>query len=86
MIGIFVVPVWLLILLPLHVLVSRSSLFWRPIISSGIGGASGAILLVAYFALSGVEPFQIIWLFLPIGVVVGGVTGFVGSAIARWYL
>src|SRR5207248_1692936 len=82
MIGIFVVPVWTLVLLPLHVLLPRSSIFWRPSISAGIGGASGAILLTVYFVLSG-TPF--LWLFLPIGVLVGGVTCVVGPAFARCY-
>ena len=85
MIGIFVVPVWLLVLLPLHVLLPGSSRFWRPGISAGFGGVSGAILLAGYFALWGGEGFQLIWFFLPFGVIVGGVTCFVGSAMARCY-
>jgi hypothetical protein len=82
MIGIFVVPAWLLILLPLHVLLPRSSGFWRPSISIGFGAACAALVLTIYFAFSGIA---LLWLFLPIGVLVGSVTGFVGAAFARFY-
>jgi MFS family permease len=84
MVGIFVVPVWLLVLLPLHVLLSPSSRFWRPLFSTGVGAVSGASLLTVYFAVSHEAPFDLIWVFLPIAVVVGGVTSFVGSALMRY--
>lgn len=82
MISFFVVPVWLLVLLPLHVLVPRTSRLWRPSISVGVGAAGAALLLTVYFAFSGVS---LLWLFLPIGVLVGSVAGLVGSAFARSY-
>ena len=84
MVGIFALPVWLLVVLPLHVLLPSSSRFWRPITSVGIGAATGAILLTVYFAFSGDVPFALIVLFLPIGLIVGVVTGLVGSALARY--
>ncbi len=83
MIGLFVGPVWLLVLLPLHVLVPCSSWFWNPGVSAGTGAGLGAILLVAYFLLSGLA--DLLWLFLPLGVFIGVVTGLVGSVIARRY-
>ena len=85
MIGIFALPAWLLVVLPLHVLLPGSSRFWRPTISAGIGAASGAMLLTVYFAFSGDAPFVLIVLFLPIALIVGVVTGLVGSALARCY-
>jgi hypothetical protein len=82
LIGVFAVPVWMLVLLPLHVLLPQSSSFWRPGISAGVGGAVGAVLLAIYFLF--VSP-GLLWLFLPIGVLVGTVAGLVGSAITRFY-
>jgi hypothetical protein len=82
LIGFFAVPVWALVLLPLHVLLPRSSPFWYPSASAGVGGAVGAVLLTAYFILSGVG---LLWLFLPIGVLVGIVAGLVGSVFSRLY-
>jgi hypothetical protein len=83
LISFFAVPVWALVLLPLHVLLPRSSSFWHPAASAGVGGAVGAVLLTAYFLFSGPE---LLWFFLPIGVLVGIVTGLVGAAIARFYV
>jgi hypothetical protein len=82
MIGLFAVPVWALVLLPLHVLLPRSSTFWHPGVSAGVGCAVGAVLLAVYFLFVGLD---LLWFFLPIGVLVGAVTGLVGSAIARFY-
>jgi hypothetical protein len=86
MIGIFVVPLWLLVLLPVHVWVPSSSRFWRPLPCTAVGALTGAVLLTVYFSLSQDAPFELIWIFLPIGVLVGGVTLFIGSAIVRhWH-
>jgi peptidoglycan/LPS O-acetylase OafA/YrhL len=85
MIGVFVVPVWLFVLLPLYVLLPRSSRLWRPRICTVCGAVSGAILLTLFFAVSGVEPFGLLLLFLPIALVVGAVTCFVGSATAPYF-
>jgi len=82
LISFFAVPVWALVLLPLHVLLSRSSVFWDPGVSAGTGAGVGAVLLVVYFLLFG---FDLLWIFLPVGVLVGVVTGLVGSLFARLY-
>ena len=82
LIGFFAVPVWALVLLPLHVLLPHSSVFWHPSASVGVGGAVGALLLTVFFLFAGAD---LLWLFLPIGVLVGVVTGLVGSGMARFY-
>jgi hypothetical protein len=82
LISFFAVPVWLLVLLPLHVLLPRSSVFWHPSASAGVGAAVGAVLLIAYFLFAGAD---LLWLFLPVGVLVGIVAGLTGSVIARLY-
>lgn len=82
LIGSFAVPVWAFVLLPLHVFLSPSSRFWDPGVSAGVGGAIGLVLLMIYFlfGLAG-----LLWLFLPIGLLVGVVAGLTGSAFARFY-
>ena len=82
LIGLFAVPVWALVLLPMHLLLPRSSPIWHPGASAGLGGAVGAVLLIIYF-LFGVA--GLLWLFVPIGVLVGVVAGLVGAAISRFY-
>jgi hypothetical protein len=83
LIGAFAIPVWALVLLPLHVLLSPSSPFWDPGVSAGVGGAVGLVLLTIYFLLG---LAGLLWLFLPIGVLVGVVAGLTGSAISRFYV
>jgi len=83
MLGMFAVPVWALVLLPLHVLLARSSPFWDFGASSGAGAAIGGILPTLYLFLTGLG--SVFWLFLPIGVLVGVVTGLVGALLARLY-
>jgi hypothetical protein len=83
MLGMFAVPVWGLILLPLHVLLAPSSPFWDIGASAGAGGAVGGILPTLYLILTGLG--SVFWLFLPIGVLVGVVTGLVGALFARLY-
>ena len=83
MLGMFAVPVWALVLLPLHVLLARSSAFWEISASAGVGAAVGGILPVLYLVFRGLGP--LFWLFLPIGVLVGVVTGPVGALFARLY-
>lgn len=82
LISFFAVPVWLLVLLPIHVLLPRSSVFWHPSVSAGVGAVVGAVLLTGYFLFaSGV----LFWLFLPVAIFVGIVAGLSGSVIARLY-
>lgn len=82
LIGVFAVPVWALVLLPLHVLLPRSSAFWHPGASAGVGGAVGAVLLTVYFLFG---TAGLLWIFLPVGILVGVVAGLVGSAVSRFY-
>src|SRR5687768_9220636 len=85
MIGLFVVPVWLLVLLPLYLLLPCSSALWRPAICTGLGGLSGAILVTIYFAVSPNAPFALVVLFLPFAVLIGSVICFVGSTTAHFF-
>jgi len=83
MLGMFAVPVWALVLLPLHVLLARSSAFWDFRVSAGAGATISGILPALYLIFAGAG--FLFWIFLPFGVLVGGVTGLVGALFARLY-
>ena len=85
MIGLFVIPVWLWVLLPFYILLPSSSRLWRPLICAGLGAISGAILVTLYFALSRDVPFELALLYLPFAVIIGSVTCFVGALTARFF-
>ncbi len=79
LISLFAVPIWALVLLPMHVLLPRSSRFWHPAASTGVGGVLAVVLLTIFVSE------DLLWLFLPIGILVGVITGLAGSAVARLY-
>jgi hypothetical protein len=81
MIGLFVVPVWVLVLLPLYVLLPRTSFLWRPATCTGLGAISGALLVTLYFAVSPDVAFGLVVLFLPFSIIIGGVICFIGGLI-----
>ncbi len=83
LVGSFALPVWALVLLPLHVLLSPASGFWNPGVSAGVGGAVGLALLMIYLLFFGLA--GLLWLFVPVGVLVGVVAGLAGSAVSRFY-
>jgi hypothetical protein len=85
MVGIFVVPVWLLVLLPLYIMLPRSSWLWRPGTCTAFGAAAGAVIITIYFAVSPNAPFELVIIFLPIAVFIGGVTAFIGAVSARYF-
>ncbi len=85
MVGLFVLPVWLLVLLPLYVLLPRQSCLWRPFVCAAFGAGSGAILLTIFFVVSPDAPLAIIWIFLPIALLVGGITCLFGAATADYF-
>lgn len=82
LISCFAVPMWAIVLLPMHVLLPPSSELWRPGASSAFGGVAASVVLSGYFVIERVAFFP---LFLPIAIFVGIVTGLTGSAFARVY-
>ena len=85
MIGLFVIPVWLWVLLPLYVLLPASSGLWRPLTCTSLGAISGAILVTIYCALSRDTSFELVVLYLPFAAIVGSVSCFVGALAARFF-
>jgi hypothetical protein len=77
----FVVPVWLLLLIPLYLFVPTSSALWRLPICSACGLVAGLVIVGLWFrglpGVGGVAPEA--WSFYVIAAVVGGVTCFMGA-------
>ena len=82
-IGIFALPVWLIVLLPLSLFLPPSSVLWRWPICTACGAVAGALVVALVFALpaQGIAPQ--IWFPYTLGAVVGGVTCLAGSLIRR---
>jgi hypothetical protein len=88
--GIFIVPVWLAILLPLYLLLSRSSFLWSPFVCVPLGALTGFLIMQAFFAYDdyvlyhtgGRHSFDFVWLSIP-GAVVGATTCLVGTLTYR---
>jgi len=77
----FVIPVWLLILVPLYIFVPSSSPLWRPAVCCVCGIAAG-VLIVGFWlgGIPGTGGFapEGWWLYV-FAAIVGGVTCLVGS-------
>jgi len=77
--GIFIVPTWLAILLPLHLMVSRRSRFWNPFVCVPVGALAGFLIMQAFFAYDdfvlyhtgGRHAFDVVWPFSIPAAIVG---------------
>jgi hypothetical protein len=78
----FVLPIWLVVLLPLYVFLPIDSALWRVPVCTALGVLCGAGLLATYFAVSGV-PMSLLWLFGVEAAVIGGVTCLFGALTAK---
>ncbi len=78
-IGAFVVPVWLLALIPLYVLVPRSSALWRPYVCTALGVIAGLLIVAVVFPLPSPNTAKEIWVPYTLGAIVGGITCFTGA-------
>lgn len=82
LIGGFAVPIWLLILLPLYVLLPRTSALWRVSICTVLGTCVGVVIMLAYLLIGGGLAALILWQLVVIAAVVGGITCFFGAMTA----
>jgi hypothetical protein len=71
----FIIPVWLVALIPLYLFVPPSSSLWRPYVCTGFGAVSG-LVIVAIFADANVAVEM--WSFYILAAIVGGVTCLTG--------
>ena len=86
MVALFAVPVWLFVLLPLYVLLPRSSSLWRTPICTALGAICGAAIVAAYLVIGGgVIALSMLWFFWVIGALVGAVTCFFGAITADYF-
>lgn len=71
----FIIPVWVVMLIPLYLFVPPSSPLWRPYVCTGFGTVAGlaiaAIITGAGMAVEG-------WSFYALAAIVGGVTCLTG--------
>jgi hypothetical protein len=77
----FVVPVWLLLLIPLYLFVPASSALWRLPVCSACGVVAGLVIVGLWLrgipGVRGVAPEA--WSLYGIAAIVGGVTCFIGA-------
>jgi len=77
----FVVPVWLLLLIPLYLFVPASSALWRLPVCSACGVVAGLVIVGLWLrgipGVRGVAPEA--WSLYVIAAIVGGVTCFIGA-------
>ncbi len=85
LIGLFVVPIWLFILLPLYVLLPSTSHLWRTPICTALGLAVGIGIMFAYLSMGGIEVPMALWQITVTGSIVGGVTCFFGARTATYF-
>jgi hypothetical protein len=78
----FVLPIWLLVLLPLYVLLPKDSALWRVPVCTALGVLSGVAVLAICFAVTGV-PLSLLWLFGSEAGIIGGVTCLFGALTAN---
>jgi hypothetical protein len=82
-IGLFALPVWLVLLLPLYIMVPRSSRLWQPWLCSLVGAFCGGTIFILYL-MTMPAPLESVWLFLPAAVVTGAVTCLLGATTRRF--
>jgi hypothetical protein len=71
----FIIPVWVVALIPLYLFIPPSSPLWRPYICTGLGAVAGlAIVAILTRADMAVE----MWSFYILAAIVGGVTCLTG--------
>jgi hypothetical protein len=80
-ISVFVVPIWLLVLVPLYIFVPPSSMLWRVPVCSACGIVAGVLIVALVFGgipgSRGLAP-EAWWWFIA-AAIVGGVTCLIGS-------
>ena len=76
---VFILPVWLVVLLPLYFFVPRSSSLWRWPICTACGCAAGLLIVGVVFPLPRLNSDLSLWMPYALGAIVGGVACLTGS-------
>jgi hypothetical protein len=84
---IWIVPAWLFILVPIHLLASRESVLWKPWMLAAVGGTTGLILVGIFPVLPSVHAYHIfdrmMALFLVMGTAIGAATGLCAGLLQK---
>ena len=75
----FILPVWLLLLVPLYFFIPRSSPLWRLPVCTVLGALAGVCIVAIFLSRPDVNPPESILSWYILAAVIGGVTCFVGS-------
>jgi hypothetical protein len=75
----FILPVWLLLLVPLYFFVPRSWPLWRWPICTALGALAGISIIAIFLSRPDVNPPESISSWYVLAAIIGGVTCFVGS-------
>ncbi|HWY51643.1 MAG TPA: hypothetical protein VNW72_09185 [Chthoniobacterales bacterium] len=77
----WIIPVWLVVLIPLYLFVPTSSVLWRKSVCAACGAIAGIILAYPFFhPMWGVDETDFsVWNYFILAAIVGGVTCFVGA-------
>jgi hypothetical protein len=80
--GLAVLPVWLLVLLPLYMFLSRHSILWRPPVAASLGSIGGFLIMVCLMWIHNFDPGSQMpdWLLLFLAALVGCTTCFYAAA------
>ena len=78
---VFIVPIWLFALIPLYLLVPRSSPLWRPAVCASVGAVVGICIMAWWFAQPNTNPPDEKWSWYVESAVIAGVTCYTGAAM-----
>ena len=76
---VFILPVWLLVLLPLYFFIPPSSALWRWPVCTACGGVAGLLIVAIIFPFPRLNADLSLWMPYALSAIVGGVTCLTGS-------
>jgi len=89
--GIFIVPVWGAMVLPIYLMAPRSGFFWRPLVCVPFGAVVGFFIMQGWWAYndivlyhSGRHAFDLCP-FAVFGSIVGAITGLSAKLTYHWF-
>ena len=74
----FILPVWVLVLVPLYLLVPSTSVLWRRSVCTALGALAASAIMLALHVFGWFDRDEL-WFFCATAAIVGAATCFVGS-------
>ena len=81
--GAYIIPVWLVILLPVYTFLSADSPFWRPTYCTVLGVAAGAAIISIFPVARWSSPDWIVYFIM--AAVVGGISCCIASLTVHYF-